>query len=407
MQEHMTFRSTASKALISAIFAAAAAILPTVSTAQGLFSAAITVNDSVITNFELEQRAQFVRLIGTPGDPFELARAALVEDRLKASAMDDVGISVSDEDIQLGMEELAARTNLSLEEFIAALAEAGVAEQTLRDYTSAGLGWREFIGAKYLSQARPSEEEIDRAMSGSGSGGVEVAISELIMPINQQNAAQVEEIANQVVNLRSFDAFSSAATQYSASPSRDEGGRVPWMALTRLPPALQEVVLALAPGEVTQPIALNGAVALFQMRGIRESAIGNPTYSAIEYVTYLVPDRDAAAKVAARADTCDDFYGIAQGQDPAVLEQVSLPPSQIPQHIAIELAKLDPGEISTALTRNEGQTQVVLMLCGRTAELAQDDSREAVANALTQQRLAALSSSHIEQLRAEAIIIFK
>ena len=57
------------------------------------------------------------------------------------------------------------------------------------------------------------------------------------------------------------------------------------------------------------------------------------------------------------------------------------------------------------MTRANGQTLVFLMLCGRTAALNEDASREDVANALLQQRLNAFSQSYIEQLRADALII--
>lgn len=413
MQEYLKTRLPLTAFMQAALLAGSMALGTPAASAQGLFAPVITVDDEVITTFELEQRSRFVRLIGTAGDAFDLATQALIEDRLKGRAISEAGISVSEEDIQLGMEELAQRANLSLDQFLQALAQAGVEPQTLRDYTEAGLGWREYVGSRFLSQARPSEEEIDRAIGSAGSAGIQVSLSELIMPINQENAAQVEDIARQAAELDSYDAFSAAATQFSATDSRTEGGRLPWLPLTQLPPALQEVVLSLAPGEVTDPIPLQGAVALFQMRGIRESATGVPRYAAIEYVTYLVPagrspeGLKAAAQTVARADTCADFYSLALGQDPARLEQVSLPPAQIPQDIAIELAKLDAGETSTALTRNNGQDVLVLMLCGRTAELAEDASRETVANALTQQRLAALADSFLAQMRAEAVIEYK
>lgn len=106
-------------------------------------------------------------------------------------------------------------------------------------------------------------------------------------------------------------------------------------------------------------------------------------------------------------DTCEDFYGLAQGQDPSVLAVESLPPAEIPSDIALELAKLDPGETSTALTRNNGQTLMVLMLCGRTADLGEGANRETVANALTAQRMTSLVDSYLEQLRADARIDIK
>ncbi|NVK14989.1 MAG: peptidylprolyl isomerase [Rhodobacteraceae bacterium] len=381
--------------------------------AQNLFAPAITVNDEVITRYELEQRARFQAALRVPGDPLETAREELINDRLKLQVLQQAGIELSDEDISAGMEEMAGRANLSLSEFLTALQQQGVAPQTLRDFTRVGLGWREYTRARFLSQARPTPAEIDRAMGSAGTGSVQVLLSEFIVPINDQNAAQVEELIEQVSRLKGYDSFAAAATQYSAAASRNEGGRLPWMPLTKLPPQLQEIVLALKPGEISEPLPLQNAVALFQMRGVREVEGAAPRYTAIEYATYFVPGGPtpeglaAVQKVVNSVDTCEDFYGLAQGQDPSVLDIQSLPPADIPRDIALELAKLDPNETSTALTRNNGQTAVVLMLCGRTADLGEGANRETVANALVAQRMTSLTDSFLEQLRADARIDIK
>ncbi|MEQ3677210.1 peptidylprolyl isomerase [Pseudophaeobacter sp.] len=381
--------------------------------AQGLFSPAVTVDSAVITQYELQQRALFMGVLRTPGNPEIMAREELIKDRLKMAELDRVGISPSEEDITAGMTELAGRANLSLNEFLTVLKQSGIEPETVRDSTKVGIGWREYVSGRFLSRARPTEVEIDRAMGQAGSGGVQVLLSELIVPINEQNAEQVQNLTDQVGEITSFAAFSSAATQYSASDSRNNGGRLPWMNLTKLPPQLQPVVLALDPGEITEPLPLQGAVAMFQMRGVREVTGSRQTYSAIDYASYYLPGgRNAetlaqAQKIADSLDTCEDLYGVAKDQDPSVLDRQSLVPAEIPQDIGIELAKLDPNEISLSLTRNQGQTLVLLMLCGRTAQLGEGESRETVANALTNQRLTSLADSFLEQLRADALIIEK
>ncbi|MFT6457935.1 peptidylprolyl isomerase [Pseudophaeobacter arcticus] len=381
--------------------------------AQGLFSPAVTVDSSVITHYELQQRARFMNVLRTPGNPEIMARKELIKDRLKQAELARVGISPSEEEITAGMTELAGRANLSLNEFLTVLKDNGVDPETLRDFTEVGIGWREYIGGRFLSRARPTEVEIDRAMGQAGSGGVQVLLSELIVPINEQNAQQVQNLTDQVGEITSFAAFSTAATQYSASDSRNNGGRLPWMNLTKLPPQLQPIVLALDPGEITEPLPLQGAVAMFQMRGVREVVGSNQKYSAIEYAAYYLPGGRSpetlaqGQKIADSIDSCDDLYGIAKDQDPSILDRQSLVPAEIPQDIAIELAKLDDNEISLNLTRNQGQTLMLLMLCGRTAELGEGESRETVANALTHQRLTSLAESFLEQLRADALIIEK
>lgn len=400
--------------LITAMICSTASIAPVA--AQGLFSPAITVNEDVITYYELEQRALFLSLFGSvKGDPLSAARDDLIADKLKMSALKDVGLTLSEDEVTEAMRELAGRANLELDEFLARLKEAGVAPETVRDFSAAGLGWRQYIRARYLSLARPTDEEIDRAMGTAGAGGVQVLLSEIVIPVDQQTAAQVQELATQISALQSSDAFAASAAQFSAAESRIDGGRLPWLPLSNLPGPLQEVILDMQPGQITEPIPMQGAIAVFQMRGLREVEGSSISYAAIDYATYRIPGgRSPEALARAKTlrdsiDTCDDLYGIAKDQDPAVLTRTSLPPRDIPQDIALELAKLDPNESTANVTRDNGQTLLFVMLCGRTSEVVatQEDARLAVANALVQQRLNDLAESHIEQLRSNARIVEK
>ena len=174
---------------------------------------------------------------------------------------------------------------------------------------------------------------------------------------------------------------------------------------------LRPILLGLAPGEVSEPLNIPDAVALFQLRGIEETGAPAPQFAAIDYAAYYLPGGRSeatlaqAAKLRRELDVCDDLYGIAQGQPAEVLERGSKPPAEIPQDIAFELSKLDPGEVSTALTRNNGQTLVFLMLCGRTAAINEDVERGDAAAALRQNRVTAYADGYLEQLRADARIV--
>ncbi|GAA6199045.1 peptidylprolyl isomerase [Aquicoccus sp. SU-CL01552] len=388
------------------------ATLPGATLAQGLFSPAITVNGDAITGYELEQRALLLRVLNAPGNTPELARKALIEDKLKLQAAKAAGIELTPEELKAGMDEFAGRANMSTDALLQALAQENISRQTLRDFVKVNLLWRNYVTARFGARARPTDAEVDRAMGrGGASGGIQVLLSEVIIPITPQTAAQVEALADRIAQVKGYDAFSAAATQYSASNSRADGGRLGWMPLTRLPAPLQSVILGLKKGEVTAPLALPNAVALFQMRGIRETGGSDPSYAKIDYASYLIPGGRSpealatAQRIIDSTDTCDDLYGIAKDQPPQVLERNERAPRDIPRDVALELSKLDTDETSTALTRNNGQTLVLLMLCGRTAQSIAEASRDQIGNALIEQRLQSFSASQIEQLRADAQIL--
>jgi len=378
--------------------------------AQNLFAPVAKVNESVVTEYEVQQRQLFLQVLNAPGATREGAIEALIDERLRNEAVAESGISLTPQVITDSLEEFAARAELSAEEFTKVLGQAGVSPETFRDFVINSVGWRELVRARYAPRVQITEAEINRALGSSRSGGVRVLVSEIIIPAPPQNAAQVNALAEEISQTRSVSEFSSYASRYSATASRGRGGRLDWQDLSALPPSLQPLILGLAPGEVTAPLPIPNAVALFQLRDIQETGGSAPSYSSIEYAAYYMaggrsPETLAQAeKVRARINTCNDLYGVAKGQPAEVLERLTRTPAEIPQDVAIELSKLDPGEVSTALTRSNGQTLMFLMMCGRTAAANKEASREDVINALRQERLVGYADQLQEQLRANARI---
>ena len=405
MQLMFSLRST----LLAAALAAGSA-LPAL--AQNLFAPAITVNGDVITRFELDQRIKFLEILRAPGKPEEVARKALIDDRLRAQAVAEVGIEVTEDQLRQGIEDFAARAQLTGAQFLQVLQEEGIAPETLRDFVRTGLAWREYSRGRFLEQARPNRAEIKRALAEDASRrGVRVNVAEIIIPLTPQTAEQVEALAKEIAKIRSYADWEEAAAQFSAANTRDRGGRLGWVALSTLPAPLQPVLNALEPGETTAPIFLPNAVAIFQLRGIEELTVPPPRYASVDYAAYYIPGGrspealTAAATVAARVDNCDDLYGLAKGQSPSVLDRETVAPAALPRDYALELSKLDPGEHSTALTRSNGQTLVFLMLCGRTAAINAQATEDDASAALTQQNLQRLSDGFLAQLRANALIL--
>lgn len=386
--------------------------LPGLASAQNLFAPVAYVNDKVVTGYELDQRMQMLSVLGgAKGRAATLD--ALIDERLRQEAADRVGFQLTDEQVAAGIAEFAARGDLKPEQFLSLMARNGVAAQTVRDFVASGLVWREYARARFASKAQVSEAEIDKALQSNGpSGGLRVLLSELFLPARTpEEAAKSAELAKQIAANPSIPAFAAAASQYSVAPSREQAGRMDWVSVGDLPPPLRAAVMGLKPGEVSAPLSTGNAIGIFQLRSVAETNAPTPQADAIEYAAYYIAGGRSeaalkrAAEVKASVDTCDDLYGIAKGQPESVLEIDTLPVSQIPNDVAFELAKLDPGEVSTALTRADGQTLVFLMMCGRSYAAAADADRDAVRTQLQSQRIGALADSFLAEMRADANIV--
>ncbi|MEM6309462.1 MAG: peptidylprolyl isomerase [Pseudomonadota bacterium] len=388
------------------------AVVPGVSQAQNLFAPIYTVNEDVVTEYEIQQRQRFFSIISPANSSRESVEEDLIDEKLRQQAVRRAGVSPALEDIEFGMAEFAGRANLSVDEFVRLLAQDGVAAETLRDFVAAGLGWRDLIRARYGARVQITPADIDRALAASSEGGgVRVLLSEIIMPAPPQEREAVLARAERIAQSQTTAEFSAFARQFSATASRGRGGRLNWTPVSQLPAAIRGIILQLSPGEVTSPLPIPNAVALFQLRAIEETDAPAQEYSSIEYAEYLIPGGRSSAALAqasdviSEIDVCDDLYGVALGEPEEYLVREAKTPENIPQDVAIELAKLDENEVSTALTTADGQFLRFIMLCGRTSLGAEDLSRDAVAEGLRQRRLNGLADSFVEQLRAEARIV--
>ncbi|MDB9944247.1 peptidylprolyl isomerase [Octadecabacter sp.] len=399
------------RVLISAIATTMALMSPTFAVAQ--FAPVIVINDAVVSEFEIDQREAMLRVFRTPGDLQQVARDQLIEDRLKLEALNAAGLRITPEGLRGAMGEFSARANMDVDQFIADLGQAGVAEETFRDFVRVNVSWRDYIRSRFGDRAQVSEAEIDQASGqSSGSADIEVLLNEIIIAAPPPRAASALATAQRIAQLTSTSAFEAEARRVSALPSRTRGGRLDWSPITNYPAGLRGLLLDLAPGQVTAPIPITNGVALYQMRGQREVNQIAPEPAAIEYAAFYIAggltDRALreAQSIDNRVDNCDDLYGVAQGLPEDRLQRDVLPPADIPTDVAMILATLDTGETNYSLTRANGETLVFLMMCGRTPVLGEGVDRETVRNQLRSQRLATYANALLADLRAAATISF-
>ncbi|TNC73371.1 peptidylprolyl isomerase [Rubellimicrobium roseum] len=379
---------------------------------DGLFSPVIVVNDRAVTGYEIAQRIRLLEIFNTPGNLDEVARTQLVEERLKQQELERRGVALAPEGLQRAIDDFAARTNLSGDAFVAQLESQGVSYETLRDYLEINVTWRDYIRSRFGSQVELSEAEIDQALAQqeTQSQGIEVLLNEIVIPAPPGQEGEADALARRLSQTTSTAEFEAAAREVSAVRSREQGGRLDWTPITNYPEPLQDLLLSLDPGEVTPPLQVTGAVALLQLRDLRQGAVPAAEPELVDYAVVRIaggltePALAEASRIAAAVDTCAGLF--EQGIPDANIERATVAPAALPQDVALDLARLDPGEITWGRTENGGQTLLLTMLCARTYPLPEGAAdREAVANTLRGDRLQGYADAIVADLRASATIV--
>ena len=387
-------------------FILAITVLPSYSFAQNLFSPVIIVNDRSITYYELYQREALLKLLNYPGKLSEIAKQQLIEDRIKLSAAKDLGLLPTKEELSEGIEEFTNRTGLSTKNFLLEIQRLGVDENTFRDFVNSSIAWRNVIQNKFGARSRVSETQLDRTRNSNGNlTSLRVLLTEIILPAPPGQEQQAQEIAAKLSKITSQAEFFEAAKKYSAAPTRATEGRIKWKNFDELPDVLKPLIFGLAPGDVTQPLPLRNAIAIFQLRAIEETAFKKSKVVKIDYLKYTFPtsEKETLKKLLAHVNHCDDLYGFSSQYKSHELIRISKKPSDIKAEILKILNNLDAQENQIL---ESADNYVFLMLCSRSNFATEADSNlENIRLGLRNQRLENYAQAYLANLLQDARIV--
>ena len=374
--------------------------------AQNPFAAARTVNDRIISNWDVDQRVRLYRAFGfAPAQPRELALEELTQDKLKLQAAELIGAGVSEEGFNTALEQYAEQRQMSVGGLRSRLRNAGVADETFDDFLRISILWRAVIEARFRNRASPSEEDLESTLSLAASNAPEsLFLREIAIPFAERGQQGARDFADNIIRqVRGGANFSALARQFSRSRTAQQGGSIGWTPAATMPAQMASEVLALGPGEISGPIIVPAGVIILQVVDIRAEGSAAPD-AFVTYVRFDLPPGADSSELLAQAngfDTCLDAELAAEpfGGESGVVGPV--PVVALTGDIALTIASLDPGE--TGLSMPAPEVQSVIHLCTRGVDI-DPDATEALRRQIFNQRMNSYASGYLQELLADAVV---
>ena len=241
--------------------------------AESLFSTALTVNNLVITNYDLSQRELLYKLLKKSGDIETGSRNDLIDDRIKQHAINNEKIKLSETELKETFVNYAKIIGLDELRLSEALNNSGIDHETLIAYLSVQKGWQKLVIKKFIPLIDITPHEVERFyLYGDTFVDTKILLAEIALPLNKNTSAQSRKIIKQITE-KSFtiSEFSKLASSISISPTAKNGGLLEWLPLNSLPNELRVKLLNLKTGELSSPIVMGASLLIFQMREIRSS----------------------------------------------------------------------------------------------------------------------------------------
>lgn len=381
-----------------------------------------TVNDQVISQSDVRNRLRWMllRFEKQPDEQImqQIAQQAiedLIEEKVQLSEFKEL---VKDEkikpaEIDENIVDLARQYKLTKDQFLSAIADAGIPEQTIREMEEAKIAWTALIRGRYFKSVRVSELRIDEMLERIEAGlhKPQYRLFEIFLYAPDQ-ASRVNARARAetlIKNINGGADFATLAQQFSAAPSAAAGGDLSWLSPGDMRSREIENAVLSAPTvpTVLPPIESDGGIYVIAVTGKREPT--DPNLSVILNMEQIVARGEGATDkllaLKAKATDCAGIPKALEGVDGLTrtpMKDVGL--QQIAPTYRNSLEGLNAGQSTGIVDLTDG-SKMVFYVCGKKSGDADLPSREEIKDRLFNQELSLVAERYLRDLKREATIV--
>ncbi|MEN3973759.1 peptidylprolyl isomerase [Emcibacter sp. SYSU 3D8] len=382
------------------------------------------VNDEIISEYDVNERMQLIT--STTGalrnqEEYDQLRKTvvqlLVDEKLQLQEAKEQKINITDEEVQQRFNDMAARNNISADQFTQELSRMGASKDMILRQVKAGLAWEEVINARLRPFLAIGDGEVKTYLDNlkNNKGQPEYRIGEIFLAVDSPDKdVEARQTAERLVRqIREGADFGAVARQFSDVATGAVGGDTGWVIGEHINPDIKDAVLKLQEGQVSDPIRTTAGYYIVTLGDQREVLSADPDDTQIDLQQVIVKigsDPDAQRqRIAAQAATLKECSGVGQlasslgATDSGSLGTVRL--GDLPAPVKNAVRPLEIGQASEPL--RTGTDFRVLVVCGKTVSEVKEPTPSEIEDYLSNQRLAMMARRYLRDLRRDAIIDYK
>ena len=381
---------------------------------------AATVNDAMISTFDVRQRMRLMILTSggrIPESAFaqlqQQALRDLIEERLKLQEAERLEFSVEQDAIEADFAQIAASVKMTPVQLSQQLLQQGIAPETLKNQIRSRLVWQQLVAARYSRRVRVTDDEVERMRADLREDlqGEQYLMAEICLPIEDPDkSAEIYDAGIQMIGqMRQGVPFEALARQFSACPSSAGGGDLGWVSPNDMPEELSTVVKTLEPGSVSVPTPHDGMMHIMAVRQKRDAAQGGTASYQLAYAGAPLYVGEATAREAFsklnQTKACEgQELSVDLGPDIGVTVLPPLPTEAMRAEFRAPVAALERGEISDLIVT--GNAYHAVMLCEKDEGIGLPP-RNAIEDKLFAEELSLISRRYLRDLERDSSVDIK
>lgn len=385
------------------------------------------VNGEIITKADLEERTRLA-ILSMGGSISESMKPRIQQDVLHEMCTERLQWCLTEKyvsftphkcwvtqrEIDESFAGIAARNNMTLDQFRAVLKKCGISEECLRKQIRCNLAWIAFIRSKYGSSVQVSDTELRKLREDYYKHKNEQMyfVQRIFVPAadSDDDREALVQVRNITALLDHGVAFEEAARQFSKGIEAQRGGNIGWIYAGQLGREEANAIRRLDVDSVAA-VKTNRGYVILKLKGKRVSHADTVTY--VKFVQVALPLDKGYPR-----EQLEQFLGQLKAAYPTAhaLVQGARGRAFVSEPEAAALDELNPkflklvenlnaGDISGIYAMN-GAVFVICML-DRKVQKIKDPTDEDFENKKIEEKMSSLSERDLQYLRKIAVIEIK
>ncbi|WP_159017201.1 peptidylprolyl isomerase [Cognatiluteimonas profundi] len=352
-----------------------------------------------------------------------LERLILV--RLEVARAAEMGVRVSDEEVDAAVANIARQNKITPEQLQAQLAQQGQSSADFRNSLRDELTAQRLRQHFAQSRISVSDAEVDAALAAQASNGPQYHMANILIALPEN--ATPEEIKTAQTKIDGIKAlldkggidFPAAAVRYSDSANALEGGDLGWRSLDEVPSAFSATLKDMQVGQVIGPTRGPSGFQLLKLIETRDASKAAPQMVTQYHARHIlvrtgdnISDEQAKAKIdtlrarltggadfaTVASDSSEDVNSAARGGDLGWFTPETFGPE-----FGSQVTALQDGQVSQPF-KSEAGWHIVQRIGTRQADAGEENRRAQIRETIGQRKLEEEWTRYQRDMRNEAYV---
>jgi peptidyl-prolyl cis-trans isomerase SurA len=391
---------------------------------------AAVVDEDVILRSELERavtnvKMQYAKQSGQLPPDAILERQVLerlILQRLQVNRAKEIGIRVSDAELNQAIQSIASSNKMTVEQFQQRLIQEGLQLEDYRSSLSDELMQQRLRQSYVQSRVQVSENEVDQLVASKQAAGPEVLLANILVALPESPTAdQIATAKRKIDGVRDLISkgemtFKAAAIRYSDAQNALEGGEIGWRTVDSIPPQFTSLIAGMKAGDVSQPIRGPAGYQLIQVAEVRDAQ--NVVVDEYRAQAILIDPTVVGGDEVARQRAEELYSRIIKGEDMGKLAKEFsskdlnadtggvldwFTQNQWGARVGSQIVLLKDNELSPVIKTDAGYL-IIKRLAKRSQDANAENKRRQARESIGQRKAEEEYERFLRQLRSEAFV---